>query len=141
MDKPVDLPVFDLLKVVKTRPGAERYRLEIPAFAVRRGEAIALVGPSGCGKSTALDLLSCALRPDHGERFVFAPAKEELRDVLACWENGGVNALAPVRMRYLGYVLQTGGLLPFLTARDNILLACKALGIVHERAEAVMEMA
>jgi len=40
-------------------------------------------------------------------------------------------------MRYLGYVLQTGGLLPFLSAIDNIMLASKVLNVVHERAKAI----
>lgn len=33
-----------------------------------------------------------------------------------------MNALANLRLRHLGYVLQTGGLLPFLSAGENILL-------------------
>ena len=135
-------PVFDLQNIYKTRPGSENYRLEIRQFRVFRGETIALIGPSGCGKSTALDLLSCALRPNilrdrSQQRFIFQPAPDVTRDVLSCWLNGGPNALAGVRMRYLGYVLQTGGLLPFLKAVDNIMLASKVLNVVHERAKAI----
>ena len=135
-------PIFDLQNIYKTRPGAEHYRLEIRRFVVRKGETIALIGPSGCGKSTALDLLACALRPNilkdrSKQHFLFAPAPGEKRDVLSCWLNGGPNALAGARMRYLGYVLQTGGLLPFLTAVDNIMLASKVLNVVHERAGAI----
>ena len=135
-------PVFDLQNIYKTRPGSENYRLEIRQFRVFRGETIALIGPSGCGKSTALHLLSCALRPNilrdrSQQRFIFQPAPDVTRDVLSCWLNGGPNALAGVRMRYLGYVLQTGGLLPFLNAVDNIMLASKVLNVVHERAKAI----
>ena len=135
-------PVFDLQNIYKTRPGSQNYRLEIRQFRVFRGETIGLIGPSGCGKSTALDLLSCALRPNilrdrSQQRFIFQPAPDVTRDVLSCWLNGGPNALAGVRMRYLGYVLQTGGLLPFLNAVDNIMLASKVLNVVHERAKAI----
>ena len=42
---------------------------------------------------------------------------------------------------HLGYVLQTGGLLPFLSARDNILLPCRCLGSMGCRLEAVWNMA
>ena len=42
-----------------------------------------------------------------------------------------------MRLRHLGYVLQTGGLLPFLSAKENILLHCRSLGIVRQRGEAV----
>ena len=97
-------PVFDLQNIYKTRPGSENYRLEIRQFRVFRGETIALIGPSGCGKSTALDLLSCALRPNilrdrSQQRFIFQPAPDVTRDVLSCWLNCGPNALAGVRMR------------------------------------------
>lgn len=139
-DASVSLPVFDLVRVTKSRPGAEQYRLEIERLRVRRGEALAVVGASGCGKSTALDLLACALRPDEPEedaRFVFSPDGEREIDIFDAWRRGGSNALAADRMRHLGYVLQTGGLLPFITAADNIVLTCKVLGIVHERITAI----
>ena len=133
--------VFHLRDVVKSRPGADRFRLVIERFTLRRGEAVALVGQSGCGKSTALDLLSCALRPDDGGgEFTFSPTEDKKADVLKSWAAGGINALADLRMRYLGYVLQTGGLLPFLTAADNILLACKTLNCVHSRVQAIRDM-
>lgn len=137
----MDDAVFRLRNVTKSRPGADRYRLVIREFFLCRRETVALVGPSGCGKSTALDLLSCALRPDiGGGEFVFAPTPETASDVLERWESGGINGLAGLRMRYLGYVLQTGGLLPFLSAKDNIALGCRTLGILSERAAAIDEM-
>ena len=37
----------------------------------------------------------------------------------------------------MGYVLQTGGLLPFLTAGENITLRCKTLGNLAQRQDAV----
>lgn len=137
----MDDAVFRLRDISKSRPRAEHYRLEIERFTLCRGETVALVGQSGCGKSTALDLLSCALRPDPGgEEFIFAPTPDTASDVLDGWETGGINALAGLRMHYLGYVLQTGGLLPFLTANDNITLVCRTLGILSERAAAIGEM-
>ena len=36
-----------------------------------------------------------------------------------------------MRRAEIGYVLQTGGLLPFLTVRDNIMLPCRLNGIGH----------
>ena len=151
--------VFDLAHVAKSRPGAEGYRLGIRALTIRPRDTLAIVGSSGCGKSTALDILACALRPDtparspkprdskapgndngiHGNgpdtapRFLFSPEPERTIDVFDAWERGGSNALAADRMRHLGYVLQTGGLLPFLKARDNITLACKVLNVVPAR--------
>ncbi|MGE9985115.1 ABC transporter ATP-binding protein [Desulfovibrio sp. SGI.169] len=137
--------VFSLRGVGKSRPGRDGFRLRLGAFDARRGQLLALTGPSGCGKSTALDLLACALKPDiqgangreSAARFFFAPTPEQREDVLAAWRRGGMDALASLRLRHLGYVLQTGGLLPFLSARENILLHCRSLGIAEQRREAV----
>lgn len=132
--------VFDLRDVRKTRLAGEGFQLHLPVFQVRQGSALALVGHSGCGKSTALDLLSCALKPDQpaeNSRFLFSPSADRTVDLYAAWKRGGRDALAGDRMRHLGYILQTGGLLPFLTARDNITLTCKALNIVHRRIQAI----
>ena len=127
--------VFALLNVCKSRPGADHFRLYITNFFVQAGETLALVGESGCGKSTALDLLACSLRPDapgRASRFFFSPAEETRLDIYHAWMLGGTNALAKERMRYMGYVLQTGGLLPFLTCAENITLTCKVLNTVHK---------
>lgn len=43
--------------------------LDIPAFAVRDGEILALIGPNGTGKSTLLLTLACLLKPFQGRIF------------------------------------------------------------------------
>ncbi len=135
--------VFDLANVRKSRPGAEGFSLRISRFRVLPGATIALVGRSGCGKSTALDLLACALRPDSPAddgHFFFSPTADHAVDVYRCWQRGGASALADDRMRHLGYVLQTGGLLPFLTAAQNITLVCRVLNILPQRLETISDI-
>lgn len=133
--------LFSLRRVIKRRPGSEAFRLELEALDVRRGDRLALVGPSGCGKSTALDLLAGVLRPDAGERFLFAPqAEAPALDMLELWRRGREDRLAATRLRHLGYVLQVGGLLPFLSAGENILLPCRALGNLAAQRESVREL-
>lgn len=105
------------------------YRLRIESLAIRAGEKIALIGPSGCGKSTALDLLAMILPPSAAEKFLFnAPG-----DTRKMWRNsggaGGGNVWPRLRLRHIGYVLQTGGLLPFLSARDNMTTPGRAKGM------------
>ena len=111
-------------------------------LTIEKGEKIVIIGPSGCGKSTALDVLAGILRPDSGDgsRFLLHTADGET-DMLALWRAGRLDALARLRGKHLGYVLQTGGLLPFLSARDNILLPCRCLGNMGRRLEAVWNMA
>ena len=121
--------VFSLRDLHIVRPGTGAFRLHVRSLDVRQGQLLALTGPSGCGKSTALDVLAGILRPDGGEgsRFLLHTADGET-DMLALWRAGRLDALARLRGKHLGYVLQTGGLLPFLSARDNILLPCRCLG-------------
>ncbi len=109
--------------------GPDAFTLEVPALEVRSGEAIALTGPSGCGKSTLLDLLGLVLRPDSCGAFSLQGGEGAPVDVAALWRAGREDALAALRASRIGYVLQTGGLLPFLPARDNIHLSPALLGL------------
>jgi putative ABC transport system ATP-binding protein len=111
---------------VTRRAGAYAFRLEVPGFVLPAGAAIALLGKSGSGKSTLLDLLALALPPDGADRFAFHPHGEAI-DLLATWR-GGAAVQDRTRARHIGYVLQTGGLLPFLTVRRNIALPAEIAG-------------
>lgn len=105
------------------------YRLRIESLTIRPDEKIALIGPSGCGKSTALDLLAMILAPSEAETFLFNAPGDETADVAELWRRGGRERMARLRLRHIGYVLQTGGLLPFLSARDNIAAPGRAKGM------------
>ncbi len=121
--------IISIKNIHKERQGI--FSLHIEHLNVQAGELVALVGPSGCGKSTALDLMAAILRPDFAltldqglaQEFIFNPEGISI-DILAYWKNNKQNELAKLRLKYIGYVLQTGGLLPFLSGEDNILLAC-----------------
>ena len=125
--------VFDLLNAVVVRSsGRSRFELHVPKLEVQRGEKLALIGPSGSGKSTLLDLLAMVEAPSSVERFVFAPAAATPVDVAALLAARSQDKLAALRRHSLGYVLQTGGLLPFLRVRDNIGLSRALLGLPAE---------
>ncbi|MCQ2445084.1 MAG: ATP-binding cassette domain-containing protein [Mailhella sp.] len=108
---------------VRREKNGSRFTLAVPSLDVRRGEMLAVLGPSGCGKSTLLDVLALILRPTEAERFVLCDGDGET-DLFRASEG----ALAALRGGRIGYVLQSGGLLSFLSVRDNILLPGRLLG-------------
>ena len=109
------------------------FRLRVPSLQIAMGEKIALTGESGCGKSTMLDMLAFLLKPSAIGAFCFRPQDEkEPLDVEAYWKADKLNGLGDLRKRHLGYVIQTGGLLPYLTVRDNMNLCRKVLGLKRD---------
>ena len=123
--------IYYLRDVVKTREAeGVAFRLRIPSLKIAMGEKIALIGESGCGKSTLLDMLAFILQPSDVGAFRFRPERdEEPLDIQAYWNQGKLNQLGDLRKRYMGYVMQTGGLLPYLTVRDNMNLCRSVLGL------------
>ena len=127
------------LSIERRAPGSS-LRLVIERFGLDRGEAVALTGPSGCGKSTLLDLLAMVLWPERvGCMRVFVPGDESLRDVTTIVRERRQSEAARLRAVAFGYVLQTGGLLPFLTVRQNVEVAdpagMQSPPVVRERIE------
>lgn len=134
---------MDLRRVRRRRESGDgRFILDIERLALRPGDRLALVGDSGTGKSTCLDMLSLTLAPSEWERFD-ARFEGETRAIGALWRRGARSALAALRARHIGYVLQTGGLLPFLTVIENVALPLRLLGSApgpaREMAEALLD--
>ena len=114
--------------------GARRFTLAVPRLEVATGETVALVGPSGSGKTTLLEILGLVADPGRVARFQLEDEAGGL-DLAALWARQDRRALAALRARRFGFVLQTGGLFGFLDARANAalspdLLAAPAAGRV-----------
>ena len=122
--------VYRIRDMVKVREleGTE-FRLFVPQLDIYTGDKLALVGPSGCGKSTLLDILAMVLSPSSVKQFEFAPLGQSVSDVANIWSRNQQNKLSGLRKHHIGYVLQTGGLLPYMTVRENINLLCKLLSL------------
>ncbi len=80
------------------------------SFTVPAGQLVAVVGPSGSGKTTLLNAIGGLDRPDTGRVLVAG------REVTALGEAG----LAELRRDVIGFVFQTFGLLPVLSAAENV---------------------
>ena len=59
------------------------------------------------------------------------PPSPPVYDIAQAWAKGHMERLALLR-QHVGYVLQTGGLLPFLTIRENILSQHRLLGLTPD---------
>ena len=125
--------VYSLKNVVKERlvEGAG-FRLQVPDIEIRAQENIALVGHSGCGKSTLLDMLALILHPDKSDRFDLQPEEGKPHQIDRLWHRKKQSRLSQIRKQHIGYVLQTGGLLPYLTVRENIELPRRLLKLADD---------
>ena len=99
--------------------------LERVSFTVRDGEMVALIGPSGCGKTTALRV-AMGLDPASGGRVTV-----DGREVKGCGYDRGM-------------VFQHAELLPWLSARQNVMFGLEMKGMrggaLRETAEKYLEL-
>jgi NitT/TauT family transport system ATP-binding protein len=84
------------------------------------GEFVSVVGPTGCGKSTLLNVAAGLLEPSTGSVRVFG---EPLV---------GIN-------RRAGYMFQTEALMPWRTARDNVLAGLQFRGLPEAQAGTLVD--
>ncbi|MDR0549102.1 MAG: ABC transporter ATP-binding protein [Deltaproteobacteria bacterium] len=85
-------------------------------LAINRGEFVAVIGPSGCGKSTLLRLLAGLVKPPVGR----------LTAAGRLIEGPGLDRAV---------VFQDYSLFPWMTCRDNIVLALERAGLGQTKAE------
>jgi len=124
-------PVYALRDVMVRRvSGPAVFELHVPELTVARGGVVFLIGPSGSGKSTLLDLLAGTLAPSRAAAFTLDDGATPPVDLAALWRGRRLDALAELRARHIGYVLQTGGLLPYLSVAENIALTARIAGQV-----------
>lgn len=117
--------VFELKNIsISREKGGVTFRLEIPELIIYSGEFIGVIGSSGCGKSTFLDILGLILSIDSSEQFRLSVKQKNtvFRQEIPSLSD---KKLADIRREHIGYILQSGGLLPFLSVQENILLSEK----------------
>lgn len=109
--------------------GTLSFTVEVPHLSVSAGELLVVTGPNGSGKSTLLEILGLLLRPAASSAFCWRfEGTEEIVDIATLWQLQAQAQLARLRSHRIGFVLQNGGLLPFLNVRENINLPCQLAG-------------
>src|SRR5204862_3242875 len=113
-------PLVSFRRVTVERSGSRL--LADFSLDVEAGERLVLLGRSGAGKTTALKLVNALLLPSRGEVIV---------------EERATTAWDPIALRRrIGYVIQEVGLLPHLTAKENVSLVPRISGWEETRAAA-----
>ena len=95
------------------------------SLAVRHGELFAIMGPTGSGKTTLLMILGLVTEPTEG---CVVLEGENI------YNSHSVD-LQRLRREKVGFVFQLPNLIPFLTAKENVLLPLELIGIPRRQAE------
>lgn len=99
--------VNNLTKVYQKRAAVSHLNME-----VKKGDIYGFIGRNGAGKSTTLKMLCGLVHPTQGEISLFGcPVSEE------------------TARRRIGILIEEAGLYPNMSARDNMILKAKSLGI------------
>jgi putative ABC transport system ATP-binding protein len=106
--------VRDVTKVY-TMGEVEVHALAGVDLDVRDGETLVILGPSGSGKSTLLHMLGGMDRPTSGQVSFRETELTHREDA----------ELTQFRRRHVGFVFQFYNLIPSLTARENVAMACE----------------
>lgn len=116
---------IEALHLRRGLPNDTGYEVCLPTLQLQAGEVVAISGPSGCGKSTLLEGLGLLLTPTRVDCYTL----DNTLDIATALQHGDDDPLSELRARHIGFVLQSGGLLPSLTVHDNIMLSRTLLGL------------
>jgi NitT/TauT family transport system ATP-binding protein len=123
-----EVSFLDVSKRFTMRVDGELHTVEAldrVSFTVRDGEIVALIGPSGCGKTTALRV-AMGLDPANGGRVTV-----DGREVHGCGHDRGM-------------VFQHAELLPWLSAKQNVMFGLEMKGlrgsVLNETAEKYLNL-
>ena len=113
----------DVFKIYKTND-LETVVLRGAHLRVQPGEFVAIIGRSGAGKTTLLNLIGGIDTPTAGQLVIRNTDISKLDET----ERGAF------RRQHIGVIFQTGNLLPFLPALENVMLPMQWAGIAPGQA-------
>ena len=99
------------------------------SFSIGAGELVVLRGRSGSGKTTLLNLLGGLDRPDEGTVTVAGQRLDAISNA----------QLLALRRKQISFIFQSFGLIPILTAAENVGVPLRLLGVPSARREERVE--
>jgi putative ABC transport system ATP-binding protein len=100
-------------------------------LTVHRGELVAVLGPSGSGKTTLLTSIAGIVEPTSGRVRIGGTQ---------VYDNGWkVRDLRRFRREHLGFIFQSHNLIPFLNARENVLVSLQINGVTGPKASGIAQ--
>jgi putative ABC transport system ATP-binding protein len=123
------LDVRDVTRTYRSRSTA-RAALRGVTFTVGEGKLVALRGRSGSGKTTLLNLVGGLDKPDGGSICVAG------HDVTAMGERERMR----LRQETVAYIFQSFGLLPVLSAAENVGVPLRIAGVTPKERESRVEL-
>jgi putative ABC transport system ATP-binding protein len=127
------LQLSDVRKVYSMGDGSDVVALDHATLTLGSDEMVALVGPSGSGKTTLCSIAGGILSPTEGTIVV---GGEDI-------SNHDAKQLTKFRQDKVGFVFQSVNLVPFLNARENLLvvdeLGKRTGAPAKERADQLLE--
>jgi putative ABC transport system ATP-binding protein len=111
------MAVLELNNVTKTFGTGHKQvsALKETNFHAEKGELIAIIGPSGSGKSTFLTIAGGLQTPSDGEIIINNQNITKLNE----------KRRSEIRLKEIGFILQTSNLIPFLTVEKQMKLLDK----------------
>jgi putative ABC transport system ATP-binding protein len=111
------MAVLELNNVTKTFGTGHKQvnALKETNFHAEKGELIAVIGPSGSGKSTFLTIAGGLQTPSDGEIIINNQNMTKLNE----------KRRSEIRLKEIGFILQTSNLIPFLTVEKQMKLLDK----------------
>ena len=94
-------------------------------FKLEKGELVAIIGPSGSGKSTLLTMAGALQLPSEGTVSLNGQNINQFNE----------KQLSKLRLKEIGFILQTSNLIPFLTVQQQFELLKKANQLDPENTE------
>ena len=108
-----ETPMVEFKDVTKVYPKSKTPAVEDINFKIKKGDFCCFIGTSGSGKTTLMRMINRMNSITKGDVYI---------------EGKNVKDFNPVSLRrHIGYVIQSNGLMPHMTIRDNIILVPKLL--------------